>query len=220
MIKHTFKAEKRELLGRKVNVLRRKGLIPASLFGKEVKSQNISLPVKEFIKIYALVGESGLVYLTIGEGKTETPVIFSEVARHPVSDDVLHVSLRQVSLSEKIKAPVKVELTGKSPAVTDGLGVLVQQTDEIEVEALPQDFPENITIDISSLSEVDASICVKDLKISTKLSIVTDPETILVSVAPLAKEEVVAPPVVEEVAPIAEGTAPTEEPKPATEDKK
>ena len=223
MIKHSLKAEVRTQLGRKAKTLRTQGLIPASIFGKDISSQNLSLNAKDFAKIYAQVGESGLVYLQVADSKTETSVICSEVVIHPVTDQILHVSLRHVSLTEKINAPVKLELSGKSPAVTDGLGVLVQQIDEIEIEALPQDFPENITVDISTLTAVGASIVAKDLKLSSKLKVVVDPETIIVKIEPLAKEEVVAPPPATE-APVGETpvleSSPGSETPPTTSEKK
>ena len=135
MTKHTLLADKRTITGRKVKSIRIDGNIPASIFGKEVKSQNLTINAKVFQKLFAEVGESGLVYLQISGEKAEIPVIFSEVTVHPITSAFQHVSMRQVSLTEKIKAPVKIEITGKSPAIADGLGVLVQQSDEIEIEA-------------------------------------------------------------------------------------
>jgi len=221
MTKHTLKAQKRDILGRKVKNLRLQGLIPASLFGKEIKSQNLTLDSKEFSKTYSQVGESGLIYLLLDSSKSETPVIFSEVTRNPLTDEFLHVSLRQVNLTEKITAPVKIEIIGKSPAVTEGLGVMVQQADELEIEALPQDLPENITVDVTSLSEVGNSILAKDLHLGSKLNIVSPIDTIIVKIEPLAKEEVVAPPpVVEGVVPAPDETVVAPPITPAPEEKK
>lgn len=214
--KHTLKVQPRQVSGRKVKQMRIQGLLPANVFGKSVKSVSIQVPVKDFEKIYAIVGESSLVYLEVeGEGEPR-PVLVREVSHHPVTGQILHVDFNQVSLKEKVTAPVQIKLTGESSAETSKLGILVQQLDEVELEALPTDMPENLEVSIENLVAVDDTIYVKDLKLDrSKITIVSDPDAIVVKIEALAKEEVVEAPVVEgeaapavegESAPVAEGT--------------
>lgn len=203
MTKITLKSEKRELFGRKVKRLRKIGLIPASIFGNKIKSHSITVKAKEFAEVFKKAGETQLIDL---EGKS---VLVSNLQKDPISDDVIHVDFRQVDLKEKIEAKVPVEVVGESPAEKQNLGTVVQQIHEIEVEALPADLPEKITVDATLLVEVDQAVYVKDLKLEKNVEIMTDSEMIVVKVEPPTKEEVV------EVAPVpAEGEVTTEGEKP------
>lgn len=201
MTKITLKSTKREIFGRKVNRLRKEGLIPANIFGKKMKSEAVTVDAKEFLAIFKKAGETQIIDL---DGKS---VLVSNMQTDPISDMVIHVDFRQVDLKEKITAMVPVEIEGESPAEKQNLGTVVQQISEIEVEALPADLPEKILVDASSLSEVDQAIYVKDLKVDKNVEIKTDLESIVVKVEPPTKEEVVevAAPVEGEADATAEG---------------
>ena len=92
--------------------------------------------------------------------------------------------------TEKIRAKVSIEITGISPAVKDYNGVMVNGIDEIEVEALPQDLPERITIDISNLKRVGDGIYVRDLPAMDKVEIHSNPDDMLIIVTGGTGEEV------------------------------
>lgn len=186
-------SSKRDVFGRKVKKLREQGLVPANIFGKNVKSEAISVDLKEFNEVFEKAGETQIIDLS---GK---PVLVSNVQNGPVTGRVIHVDFRQVDLTEKITAQVPVETEGESPAEKQGLGTVVVQIDEVEVEALPTELPENIIVDLSGLEEVDQAIYVKDLKVSGKVEVKEDPEAIVVKVEPPQKEEEPEP------APVAEG---------------
>ncbi|MCL4397939.1 50S ribosomal protein L25 [Patescibacteria group bacterium] len=177
----------RSLIGKKVKSLRRDGLVPATVYGKEVKSQSLAVPVKEFAKVFAQAGETGLVELKFD--KTTLPTLISEVQIHPLNRQLLHVQFHAVKLTEKIKANVPLELVGESPAVTSNIGLLLQTLNEIEVEALPTDLPEKIEVDTRKLSEVDQQITVADLKIPGGVEVLTGKEEVVVKVAPAVSEE-------------------------------
>ena len=215
MTRHTLSATLRNLTGRKVKKLRLQGLIPANVFGKTTPTLNIQLPAKEFLKVYKEVGESTLVYLQVEKEKETRPVLVSEVTRDPVTSQLLHVSFHQVDLKAKVTAPVAIRLTGEAPAESEGLGILVQQLDEVEIEALPTDMPENIIVDISGLTEVGSQITVSNLQLDSKLVIKSDLSAIIVKIEALAKEEVKEAP-----AEAGEANAPAPaEPAPAAEPK-
>lgn len=211
MVKNTLKVTQRKLTGRKVKTLRSTGLTPGNIFGKDLKSINVSFDTKPFQKLYSQIGESSLLYLQVESEKEERPVFIKEIVKNPVTGQLLHVSFHQVNLKEKVTAPVPVELVGESPAEKDKLGILVQQQDEIEISALPTDMPENIQIDVSSLSEVGSNISVKDLKLDSKLAVETDPDTIIVQIEALAKEEVEPAPVAAEAEGLPAEAGPKEE---------
>jgi len=192
MTKHELKVQIRSLAGRKVKKLRQEGILPGNIFGKNIKSTGIQVDTKLFSKTFLEAGESSLIYLFIDSDKVSRPVFVSQVSKHPLTGDMQHVSFHQVDLKEKVTAPVPVVLIGESLAEKEKQGIMVQQIDEIEVEALPTDMPENIQIDITNLAAVGDSITVKDIKINTsKLEIKTDPDTMIVQIEALAKEEVV-----------------------------
>jgi large subunit ribosomal protein L25 len=199
-------AKPRKTLGRKVKRLRKEGLLPANLYGKKIKSQALELPVAEFLKVYEQEGETGLIDLKIDS--QVHPVLIHNLQVHPVTDEPLHVDFRQVSLTEKITAGVPIEIRGEAPAVEQKKGILIQPLNEVEVEALPQDLPDQIEVDISQLTEVDQAITVADLVYDKeKVKVLTDAGEVVVKINPLEEEEV-APPPTEEAVP--EGEVPVE----------
>ena len=195
MDKVTLIAEKRTISGRKVKTLRGKGLIPANVFGKKIKSFAVQVSAKEFEKVFTQVGETGIVELSVKNGQThKTSVLVSNVQKNPVTDSTIHIDFRQVDLKEKIEAAVPIEFTGESPAEKTGVGTLVSYVNEVLVEALPADLPEKFELDASGLSEVDQAVLIKDLKYDkSKVAVKDDPDKIIAKVEPPQKIEEVAP---------------------------
>jgi large subunit ribosomal protein L25 len=230
MEKHEILGRLRTVVGRKVKKLRSKGVVPANVFGKKIKSVNIQLESKPFLKLYSVIGESTLAYLKVESEKEARPVFVTGLVRDSVTGELLHVTFHQVDLKEKVTAPVPIKLIGEPLAEKEKLGIMVQQLDELEVEALPTDMPEHIEVDVVGMAEVGAHITVADLKLdATRLTVKTEAGTIVVQIEALAKEEVAAPaptaaeseavPVVaaEGEAPSAPAPAAKPEPKPKTE---
>lgn len=208
MTKHQLKADNRTVSGRAVKHLRAKGFTPANIFGKKVASLAIQINTKDFSKLFTQVGESTLIYLEVAGEKESRPVLVREVMNHPVTGLCLHVSFNQVDLKEKVTAPVSIELVGEAPAETNHLGILVQQLNEVEVEALPAEMPEGIQLDLSSLTEVGSQLLVSDIKVAKNIAIQTPADTLVAKIEPLAKEEIVEAPTAEgEAAVPAEGEA-------------
>ena len=196
-------AEKRKITGRKVKLLRKGGLLPANIYGKNVKSLAVQVNLKSFLPVLKEAGESGLIELKVeGEEKTR-PVLIHHVQYHPVDDLPLHADFYQVDLKEKVTAKIPVELIGESPAVKDKIGILIQPLSEVEVEALPADLPEKIEVDISGLKAIDEAVVVSEVKLPEGVKILTEEKEILAKIEPLAKEE-------ETVAPSPEEGAATE----------
>jgi large subunit ribosomal protein L25 len=195
MEKISLVAEKRTISGRKVKALRQKGIIPANVFGKKIKSFALQVSEKDFERVFKDAGETGIVELSVKNGKTtQYSVLISNVQKNPVTDSLLHIDFRQVDLKEKIEAAVPIEFTGESPAEKTGVGTVVQYVNEVSVEALPTDLPEKFEVDASTLSEVDQAVLLKDLKYDkAKVSIKDDLEKIVAKVEPPQKIEEVAP---------------------------
>jgi large subunit ribosomal protein L25 len=184
----------REVLGTKVKALRAAGIIPAELYGHGHENVHLSLPAKEFNKVYRLAGSTSMVTLLLG--KEKKTAMIHEVSRHPVTDDIIHVDFHQVRTDELVKAQVPLEFVGEAPAVKAMGAVINVALHEIEVEAFPQNIPHNIEVDLSALDEMGKTIYVKDLKVSKDVTILADEDAAIATASePAPEEEVVAAPV-------------------------
>jgi len=193
----------RTMFGKKLTKLRKQGLIPANIFGPEFKSTAITIPAKNFITAYKTARATGIVYIKLD--KQEIPVLFKNIQRHPVTDEILHADFRKIDLTKKIQTEVAVKVVGQSEAVAQKAGVLLTQSDILLVEALPKDIPSSIEVDISIIKELGREIKVGDLAKSTTYTVITPAEKVIVSVVE-HKEESIVP-----------ETAPTEAPEVITE---
>lgn len=187
MQKHTLKVAKRTVFGKKLKALRREGVLPGNVYGKDIESTAVQLPVKDFQAIYKEVGSSGVVYLDI-DG-TSKPVLIHALAYDYVNNVPLHADFFQVNLKEKVKTMVPLHVVGEAKAVTEKLGMLMQPVSEIEVEALPTDLPDALEIDVTDLAEVGQNLKVADIKKSADVEILTDAEQVVASIAELVSEE-------------------------------
>jgi large subunit ribosomal protein L25 len=126
---------------------------------------------------------------------------------HPVRSDVMHLDLIQVNLREKVHAPVIVELVGadEAPGVKGG-GVLEQVTRELNVEALPTDIPENITVDVSGL-EAAATMHLSEVTPPEGVVFLDDPDETIIATITVPTEEPEEPEIEEETALVGEGEA-------------
>jgi large subunit ribosomal protein L25 len=202
MANQKLKVSERKIKGRKVKQLRKEGLLPANIYGKKTKSTALQLDLDDFEKAFQETGETGLVDLEIENGKTKKKktVLITNVQTDPVTDNPIHVDFHEVDLKEKVTASVPVEVLGEAPAEKQGLGTVVVHMVELEVEALPMDLPEKFEVDITSLSEVDQSILIKDLDYDKKkVEISGGSEEVVVKVEPLREEEEEPAPVDEEL---------------------
>lgn len=181
-----LQAETRSVLGKQVKKLRREGILPANVYGKDLSSTAVQVKVDDFESIFKEVGETGLVDLMV-EGK-KRPVLIKNVQYEFRYHTPLHADFYQVNLKEKVKTMVPLEFIGEPKAVADNLGNLIQPISEVEVEALPESLPENITVNVEPLSAVDEQIQIKDLTTDEGVTILTDPEQVVAKIAEIVEE--------------------------------
>lgn len=177
--------------------LREKGDIPAIVYGKESGSLPLILNSKDFRTVLRhLAGKKVLFELKIKDNdKTiKKKVILKEIQRDLTRDIILHLDFHEVTLGKPIEVNVPITLIGESSGVKEG-GVLDQVLREIKIETLPSNIPEEIKIDISSL-KIGDSFYVKDLK-TKEITVLTEPDDVVVSILIPRKEEEEAPPVEE-----------------------
>jgi len=185
-------AQLRKELGRgKVKDLKEAGLIPAVVYGRGKSPQPIKLSHREFVRlIHQHRVESAIINLKIkDDAKQKTrPCIIKEIQYDPVKGDIAHVDFNEISLTEVIKVNVPVVSKGEPIGVKQEGGSLEHILWEIEVECLPTDIPKEIEIDVSSLKMGD-SIHIKDIKFPDNVKVLSDPESIVLSVVAPMKEE-------------------------------
>lgn len=190
MERSSVKVEARKIFGKKVKQLRKDGLVPANIFGKDMKSVAITVDMKDFQKVFKEAGETALIDVKLGS--EIYPSLIHNLQRDPKRDFVIHVDFHKVNLKEKITTYVPVILEGESPVAKSGEGLLLQTLNELEVECLPTDIPAHIAVDAEKLTEVGQSVHVKDLKVDKdKVEITNDPEEVVVTVqtAEMKEEE-------------------------------
>ena len=210
MEKVVLKAEKRDVIGKQVKAMRRAGKLPAVIYGRHTDPIVVSLDGHSASLVLGRLTSSSLMTIEL-DGK-EYPALVREKQRDYIKNRLLHVDFLTVSLTETLRASVAVNLVGVSAAVKDYNAVLVTNLQSLEVECLPTDLPERIDIDISVLARPGDGIRVRDVKVSDKVRLLDDPDT-MVAVATFAKVEEEAAAV-----PGAEGVAPAEaEPELAVE---
>ncbi len=174
----------RTVLGKKVAALRRAGITPANVYGHKLESTAVQADTAVLTHLLRGSTKNAIIDLKVeGEERPRT-VVMREVLRNPVTDQLLHIDFFQVSMTEKMRADVRVVLTGTSPAVSTFAGVLLQTLETVAVEALPADIPTEFSIDVSVLTELEQSIHVRDLDVdANKVTLHTDPDVVLARVA-------------------------------------
>ncbi len=188
--KLTLAVKTREVFGKKLRKLRIDGSIPANIFGPDFKSHAVTVNFKEFIPAYRVAKETGIIYLKYDS--QEVPVMIKHLQKHPVSDAILHIDFRKIDLTKKIQTEVPVKAIGVSEAVSQKGGVLLTQTENLLIEALPEDIPQTIEVDISTIKELGQEIKVADLAKSTKYEVKTPADHVIVSVVAHKEESTTA----------------------------
>ncbi len=189
MDKVVLKATKRDVIGKQVKALRREGKLPAVIYGRHVEPIAIALEAHSAGMAMSKLTSSSLV--TIDVDGTEYFALVRERQRDYIKGILTHVDFLAVDLNEKIRTVVGLLFAGVSPAVKDLNGVIVHNLERLEVECLPTDLPERITVDVAALKEIGDSIRVRDLVTSDKIRILAD-EDDTIAVVTLIKEEAVA----------------------------
>jgi large subunit ribosomal protein L25 len=171
-----------------VKKLRTDGRIPAVIYGRQTKPQNLEVSTKELEDlIHDSASENILVDLAVEQQKRLALV--QEVQHHPLNGRVLHVDFHEVSETEKVTIMVPVETTGEAVGVKTGGGVLEHVLFKIKVRALPKDLPDQILVDVTNL-ELGKSIHLGEITAPPGVEILGDKKVSVISVAmPRTEEE-------------------------------
>ncbi len=180
-------ATKREVIGKKVKNLRKEGKLPAIIYGSGVTPTPITLDKRIASRTLSNVGSSTLVVLNV-EGK-EYSTLVRERQKDPVSRALLHVDFQAVSLTEKVRAKVRIAFSGVAPAEKEFNAFIETGLEELEIECLPTDLVDQFTVDLSVLNAIGDSISVKDIPLPKGIDVLEDPEAMVVMATPPATIE-------------------------------
>jgi large subunit ribosomal protein L25 len=175
--------QQRNALGsRETRRLRREGLIPGVLYGRGKRPHPFVVPERSLRS--ALGGQHGLhaiLDVVLDGQKTAHASVVKDYQQDPIRGHLTHIDLHEVRLDQPISAQVAVELIGESPGVKVG-GVLTQLVREVTVEALPLEMPDKLTLDIGD-TEIGDALRVSDLRLPPEVTVLADPENVLVTVS-------------------------------------
>ncbi|MBA3961400.1 MAG: 50S ribosomal protein L25 [Chthoniobacterales bacterium] len=182
-------ATRRTGIGRSaVRKLKAEGAVPAVIYGGKSEPQALQVKKRDISNILSHAsGENVLVELEI-EGESGRVALLQEVQHSPLGGDILHVDFHAISMDEMIEADVPLEPSGIPEGVKTFGGLLEQNIRSLEIECLPKDLPDFISVDVSKLNIGD-SIHVRDLPLPEGVTTRVQPELTAFSVVAPTVEE-------------------------------
>jgi large subunit ribosomal protein L25 len=201
MMRFTVKAEKRDVFGKNAaRRLRRQGLIPAVLYGEGTATVPLVLAKKDVIAILKSDTGENTIFKLAFDSKGQDAML-KDVQIEPSTDELIHADLIQISMDKALRVNVPILLQGDPIGVKTEGGFVDFMTREVEVECLPKDIPESIKVDISQL-HLHQSVKVGEVAAAEGVKLISDPNSVIVLISLPHKEEEVAKPVEEGVAPV------------------
>ncbi len=185
---------------------RRAGLIPAVVYGAFKDPVAIAVSPKQIAQIlHSKTGHNTIFNLSIKDGES-TAVMVVDGQHDPIKGHLLHVDLKRIDLSKRIRVSVPIIVQGEPKGVKQQGGLLESITREVEIECLPNEIPENFTIDVGELL-IGQSKRASDLALSDSVKLISSPDSVLAHVITIK--------VVEEPAPAEAAAVPVAEAAPA-----
>lgn len=195
----SLNVQRREVFGKKVKKLYKKGKVVGNLYGRGKESISVIAEYEPMRKVIEEAGKNHAIELSI-EGHDNHLVLIKNIDYDPVKGRARHVEFLIVNRNEKVEAEVPVELIGTSPAVLAG-NIVITLNDVVLVEAVPTSLPDHLEASADLLKEPDDIITIADLKLPENVTFVDEPET------PLFKVEVPRSQIEEEAEPSEEISA-------------
>lgn len=193
-----IKGETRSVFGKNASRrIRQEGMIPAILYDTDTVSIPLTLNKKDvFAILKAETGENTIFKISFNSETRNTMI--KELQRDPVTDEILHADLIQIAMDNVISVSVPIILVGEAVGVKAEGGFVDFVTREVEIECLPKNIPEKLEIDISSL-HLHQSLKIEDLSSQGEITIVSDPNTVVVLIHAPTKEELEVEEIEEEI---------------------
>ncbi|MCC6739138.1 MAG: 50S ribosomal protein L25 [Planctomycetia bacterium] len=167
---------------------RKKGRIPAAVYGRKEATVSVTVPTEGFEAI--LKAGTRLVKLTLS-GKQELTYI-REVEHHPITDEILHIDFGRASMTEKLSLKIPLKVKGVSKGVVSGEGQMDVLMNEIPIQCLPDRIPKVIEHDVTAM-DIGQVVKLKDLKLPEGVTIDGNPELLAITVHKAIEEVIAAP---------------------------
>ncbi len=188
-----LKVTNREILGKKVRFLRRQGITPVHLFGHGIESIALQCDTVELRRVLAKAGRARLIDLKLDNEKKPRPVVVREVQMEPRTGESLHVDFYQVKMAEQVKVEVPIILVGEAPALKLKENMLLHELNTLTVECLPAKIPASIELDLTLLTESEQAVRVKDIVLDKEVTVLNDPELVMVKITSRPVEKIEEP---------------------------
>lgn len=190
----------RAALGKANKSLRRDGIVPGVVYGKDHESTPVQVDAKTFETLYSAAGRTSVIQLRVPGSSRAISGLIKSVQRHPLTRTAVHVDFFVVNLLQEMELDIPLVLVGEAPAVESTGGTLLHNLSQVRVKALPNDIPHQIDVDVSVLATLDDAIHVRDLQLDReKVHLLTDPDAVVATVVPPRQEEEPEPVVAEEL---------------------
>jgi large subunit ribosomal protein L25 len=183
-----LEASKREVTGKKVRFIRREGTTPVNMYGHGMDSVALNVDTKKLKQTLAKAGKTDLISLKIADTGAPVMVLVREIQKDYLNSQLLHVDFYQVDMAKKIKADIPLVFVGDAPAMKKKNVSLLHLMDTLQIEALPDHLPHNLSVDISKLQEIDEAVFVKDIPLTEGITLLSDPEQIVIKVSEARRE--------------------------------
>lgn len=181
----TLELQPRNTFGKKVKSLRRAGIIPVHLYGPGIDPLALQCESRTLIRALAQAGGSTAISITV-DGDEHLAFV-REVQWDPVRGNLFHVDFLRAEATQPVSAEVSLVLVGDSPGAREVNGTVVQQLRSLTIEALPLDMPQDLSVDLSSLTQPDGIIRAGDVPLPDNNTLLTDPENVVARIeAPTA----------------------------------
>lgn len=164
----------REITGKATKKLRKAGIIPANISGHHQDSEAVQIDAVTFTRLVREHKTKSIFALKQPGGATQNALI-RHVQHQPSTGKVLHIDFFRVDLQEQLTVKVPLNFVGESPAIKNEGGILLHLLEALEVECRATDIVDSLDVDISQLTELDATLHASDVKLPANFTLVTDP---------------------------------------------
>ncbi|HEX3530967.1 MAG TPA: 50S ribosomal protein L25 [Thermoanaerobaculia bacterium] len=193
MSEMSLQVDKREKTGKGgCRQARMRGQIPAVVYGSGKDSVPIQVNRKTFVEMMRKAGsENPILLLKLSDTGQERHAMIREMQRNPVSRQVIHIDFQRIEMTDKVRVTVPVELTGTAHGVKVEGGLIDFVVREVHIECLPGDIPKHLELDVTEMRAGQHAEA-KDLKLPAGVTLLDEPERVIMSVVHARTEEVTA----------------------------
>jgi len=190
--KVVIEATPRTVLGKATKRLRKEGIIPANVYGHHVEPVPVQLSALAFDRLRRQHGTTQVITLQLADHPEET-VLVRHVQHNALSGQIIHIDFTRVDAQERVESKVALNFVGVAPGVKIQGGIMLHLVDALAIECAAADLVEHLDVDISALTEIDSTLYARDIPLSSKYTLVADPDEPIVKIAAPRVEEAVEP---------------------------